>query len=399
MSSAAQDLPASGLSRAARRLLWAGVTVAMAGSLTGVFVSLFLFVSGGRLGAMAAYSLGMYVGIGATSVVLSGQRGRVGPGGLFRSGVLLTAVQYAALLALGDRADRFVLPLGLLAGIAGGIYWFAMNTYLYDLVGARERLLYYGSNQALTAAAGVALPLVGGLIISHLGAGGYDVVFAASGAGYLVALVIGRGLPPGHPVGGQPLGEAIRLLRERPRFARLWLAIGLRGMRDVSTGFVLVALAYLVTRSAGGLALSTSGAALAGALGGLVLRRAHGRRERWAMWLGAVAIAVFSVLLVPFGPSLGLFTAFLAATAFATPLYRIPVSARVLAIMDEDPAAVRTRGIYVLGQELAVNAGRLLAIGAVLALVRILPLWPALTVITAAIALCQVGAVALADVT
>ena len=184
MSSAAQDLPASGLSRAARRLLWAGVTVAMAGSLTGVFVSLFLFVSGGRLGAMAAYSLGMYVGIGATSVVLSGQRGRVGPGGLFRSGVLLTAVQYAALLALGDRADRFVLPLGLLAGIAGGIYWFAMNTYLYDLVGARERLLYYGSNQALTAAAGVALPLVGGLIISHLGAGGYDVVFAASPRGW-----------------------------------------------------------------------------------------------------------------------------------------------------------------------------------------------------------------------
>lgn len=390
-------VPAERLSGPAGRLLWAGLTVAMAGSLTGVFVSLFLYISGGRILAMALYNLGVYVGIAVMSVWAAGQRHGVGPRRLLAVGVALTAAQYVVLLALGAYADRVVLPLGLLAGVAGGVYWFAMNTLRYDLVGPRERFLYYGTSQALTAAAGVALPLVGGLVISRLRHGlGYHVVFAAALVAYLTALVVVRGLPEGHAVGGLPVGDALRLARERPRFRRLALALGIEGLRDVTGGFVLVALTYLATRSAGGLALYTAAAALAGALGALLLRRVRDERARAAMWLGASVSAAASLVMVPWGPALGLFTAFQVVTAFSAPLYRIPIATRLLAVMDEDPAAARTRGSYVLGQEIAIAGGRLVAVGAMLALVALLPLWTALALGTAAVALAQVGAVALA---
>lgn len=392
------DLPVQSLSPPARHLLAAVLTVAMAASLTGVFVSLFLYVSSGRVTTMALYALGMYAGIGLTSVWAGGLPHRIPPRSLFSAGVGLTAGLYALLLVLGPAAAGLVLPLGLLSGVAGGVYWFSVNTLMYDLLPPRERMLYYATSQALTAVGGVVLPLVAGLVIARLAGGlGYETVFAAALALYLVALLLSRRLPRGAAVGGLPVALALRLVRDRPRYRRQWLAVGLRGTRDVTGGFVLVALIYLQTGSAGGLAVYTAAAALAGALGALLLRRLPPRRERPTMWLGAVACLAAASLLLRADYGAGGLIVFQVATAFFTPLYQVPIATRVLRAMDEDADASRTRASYVLSRELAVNAGRLLAIGGVLLLIGRLGLAQALVLSTVAAAVIQVGAVWLSD--
>ncbi len=391
-------LPVQSLSPPARNLLAAVLTVAMAASLTGVFVSLFLYVSSGRVTAMALYTLGMYVGIGLTSVWAGGLKRRVAPRALFSAGVGLTAALYALLLVLGPATAGLVLPLGLLAGVAGGVYWFSVNTLVYDLLPPRERMLYYGTNQALTAVGGVVLPLVAGVVIDRLPHGlGYEVVFAAAFGLYLLAFALSRRLPEGEGVGGLPVSLALRLVRERPRYRRQWLALGLRGARDVTGGFVLVALIYLQTRSASGLAAYTAAAALAGALGALVLRRLPPRRERPTMWLGAAACLSAAALLLAERQGLWVLVVFQLTTAFFTPLYQIPIATHVLRAMDEDPDAPRTRASYVLSRELAVNGGRIAAIGGVLLLIARMGLGQALVASTIAAAAIQMGAVWLSD--
>lgn len=393
------DLPRQSLSAPSRRLLWAVLTVAMAASLTGVFVSLFLYVSSGRVTTMALYSLGMFVGIALTSVWAGGLRHAVAPRPLFSAGVALTAGLYFLLLVLGPAAARYVLPLGLWAGVAGGVYWFSVNTLMYDLVPARERIVYFGTNQALSAAAGVALPLLAGWLIARLRHGlGYEAVFGAAMVLYLAAFALSRRLPRGAAVGGLGVAAALRLVRDRPRYRRQWLALALRGMRDVTGGFVLVALIYLQTRSAAGVAVYTAAAALAGALGALLVRRLPARRERPAMWFGAVACVCAAGALVWQGDRTWHLAVFQVATSLCTPLYQIPLATRVLGAMDEDADASRTRASYVLGRELAVNGGRVLAIVAVLALMARIALGRALVLATVGAAIAQIAAVWLSDV-
>lgn len=373
-----------------RRLLAAVIVVAAASSLAGVFTSLYLYVTGSGISSLALFNLGLYVGIAGTSIWAAGQSRGLRPHVLFVLGVALTAAFYALIAILGARSGNLGLPLGLVSGLAQGVYWFSVNTLVYDLVTPRQRSHYYGTNLALSAVAGVLMPPLAGFLITALRHGtGYLVVFVAAAALYGLAAWIAGGLPPGHPVGGLRLRDTFTLARAHPRWRTVEWATALRGSRDVAGGFVTVALVYEITRSPSTLGLYTAVAAAAGVLAALMTRRLTPERTYVpAIWAGAGGVVASALLLAIMAglPShlrlaiTALLFAYGIASAAAVPFFQVPYSSTVLEVMDEDPHAEARRGSYILSREFAVNGGRIATIGAIFLLLSRLPLTTVLVV-------------------
>lgn len=382
-----------------RRLLTAVVVVAAASSLAGVFTSLFLYVTGSGIVSLALFNIGLYVGIAVTSIWAAGQTLGLRPHTLFVLGIALTAVFYALIAVLGADAGSLSLPLGLVYGVGQGVYWFSVNTLVYDLVTARQRPHYYGTNLALSAVAGVLMPPVAGFLIAALHHGtGYAVVFVVAAVLYGVAAWIASRLPPGTPVGGLRLRDTFALHRLHPRWSVVELATALRGSRDVAGGFVTVALVYEITRSPSTLGLYTAVAAAAGVAAALATRRLTPRNSYGpAIWAGAGGLFAASILLALTSEgalhsfdfvTIGLFV-YGILSALSQPFFQVPYSSVILEVMDEDPRAEAARGSYILSREFAVNGGRLVTIGLVLALLRFVPLTEALIVTLAGAAAVQ----------
>lgn len=373
-----------------RRLLTAVIVVAGASSLAGVFTSLYLYVTGSGITSLALFNLGLYIGIAATSVWAAGQSYGLRPHVFFVLGVTLTAVFYALIAALGPRAGSLSLPLGLVSGVAQGVYWFSVNTLVYDLVTPRQRSHYYGTNLALSAVSGVLMPPVAGFLITALRHGlGYVVVFLVAAALYALAAWVASRLPPGHPVGGLRLRDTLTLSGTHPRWRTVEWATALRGSRDATGSFVTVALVYEITRSPSTLGLYTAAAAAAGVLAALLTRRLTPERSYVpAIWAGAAGLTGSALLLAVMAglppAATTVITALLFAygvlSAVAVPFFQVPYSSVVLEVMDEDPRAEASRGSYILSREFAVNGGRIATIAVVFLLLAHLPLITVLVV-------------------
>ncbi|MBI1321499.1 MAG: MFS transporter [Candidatus Hydrogenedens sp.] len=111
---------------------------------------------------------------------------------VFRAGLLLHAVYYACFLVLQDRAPDYAIPLGLLLGIAAGIFWAGNNTFSFDVASHGDRDYYFGWLTATTNAARLAAPLLAPVIIG-LAPGkllGYLLLFGLALVVYLAAFAL-----------------------------------------------------------------------------------------------------------------------------------------------------------------------------------------------------------------
>jgi len=154
------------LGRPSRDLLAAGSLVNVGLAVSSIFVSLFFYISSGSITNMALFAFGRYGGLMAMSAVVAAAFPGTTPRRLFRVGVGLTALFYLSLIVLGKAATPLALPLGLFNGAASGVYWFGVNTLIYDVVEGEERGRYYGLNFAFLNITNVAGPLGAGLLIA-----------------------------------------------------------------------------------------------------------------------------------------------------------------------------------------------------------------------------------------
>jgi YQGE family putative transporter len=361
--------PPGRLGKASRDLLGAGSLVNVGLALSSIFVSLFFYVSSGSITDMALFAFGSYGGLMAMSVVVAAAFPDTSPRRLFRVGVGLTALFYLSLILLGKGATPLAFPLGLFSGSASGVYWFGVNTLIYDVVDTGERGQYYGANFALLHVANVVGPFGAGVLIATIGGvAGYFAVFAASTVAFATAFVVSRRLADTAGVGGVPIREALRLPFVSPEWGRMWTVVALRGFKQSAGSLGLIILVALTTKSStvqGEFAAATALAAVGTSiLAGKVSPDHRGR----VMWAGAGAFVLSTGLLLHSG--LTAILTYGVVTGLVYPAVMVPVSSVVLEAMDIDPNAAERRGGYVLSREIAVNVGRLLAIGLLLTLLH-----------------------------
>lgn len=352
-----------------KRLLASGGLVNAGFAASSVFVSLFFYVTSGSVVKMALYSLGTYTGLTFGFLAMARWFPETSPRRLFRAGLGLNAIFYLVLIVLGRQASGLSLGLGLVGGVAAGTYWLGANTLTYDVLSPERRGHYFGFNFAITSVLNFVMPLSAGVVIGRLGGRtGFVAVFAIALAAFVLAWWAARGLSTTPGIGGVPLRRALAVPPLRSDWGRMWLALGMRGVKQAAGGLGVIVLIAIATHSSTAQGEFAAAASLAGVGTSVLAGRLRPESRALGMWVGAAGFAATTVLLF-FRVDFAMLMTYGVLSGFVYPGLMVPLAASVLDVIDADPAAAQLRGAYMLSQEVAINAGR---IAAVLLLVALL---------------------------
>ncbi|MBX5465905.1 MAG: MFS transporter [Firmicutes bacterium] len=335
-----------------------------ANAVASVFLNLFVFVVSGQLGGLVAFDAAYFFSLTFVFYAAAAWFRNRPPLAPYRGGLVLTIAFYAVILGLNRGASHYVALLGLLYGVAQGVYWFGVNLMSFDTVPRDHRIAFYGYSGAIQSVTRVVGPGLGGLLTGLLpGLGGYLVVFGLGMVLYAGALAASLRVPLGPPMRTGGAAESLRLYRTRPDWRLAFHTIAVRGTREGIAGIAGVYLVYLATGAGWAVGAYAALTALAQMVSSLAVTRWTTVERRAASILaGSVGMTVGASLLLV-GASWPWVFAYGAVSALAMPFYTIPNAAVPLDVMDRDPAIADHRVSYTLSREVALNVGRLASIG------------------------------------
>ena len=213
-------------------------------------------------------------------------------------GLLFTASYYLCILLLQEKTSAFLVPLGLLNGIGQGLYYFSFNLLVGAHVEENEQGRFFSWQQSFNYAAGVGLPVLSGLLISHFASLlGYVILFALSLALFALAALLSRYLR-----GMQILQKmhVIGVLTERGN--RYWQTDAYyhfsNGMREAIFNQIFTLFAYTIVTSEKVIGQYQSLMAVVGIFSStLIASRFHRHNQRSFHLLAAILYALIMFIL------------------------------------------------------------------------------------------------------
>ncbi|WP_254450166.1 MFS transporter [Cohnella herbarum] len=290
-----------------------------------------------------------------------------------RLGIGLSAAFYALVLMLGESAIGYIWLLGIVQGMATGLFWLAHNVVYFEVTDADNRDRYNGSAGVIGSLVGMIVPWCSGYLISIMGGeNGYRAIFMISFGIFVAGIGVSFFLRNRTPEGQYEWKWPYRLLSDRHTAWRPVLgALTAQGMRESVFGVIVGVLVYVQTGSEmklGNFALVTSAV-------GFVSFYAAGRwlKPAWrnrGMGVGVIAMIAF---IFPFflGVSFTTLMVFGVGAALFFPLYMLPMTSAVFDLIGQDDDSVKRRVEYVVVRELALNIGRIVGMAIFMATISI----------------------------
>ncbi len=208
---------------------------------------------------------------------------------------LVAAIFYFLLFYLGERSLAYILPLGIISGFSGGIYWSAFNLNQYILTHSGRRVDYFGWSGALVNFASALGPVVGGWLISFVASlalsvkTGYITLFLLACCIMIIALIV-IGKLPSHEIPRFSYKHLLEHKRSRRwKLVLTWQSIF--GLYDVALVTVTGILLYIVVGKESMLGFLLTVAALISTAGSLISIRILKKFSR-AFWIGAGGTAL-----------------------------------------------------------------------------------------------------------
>ncbi len=357
------------LSKEARGVLAINTGLALSYSVSSVFVNMYLYRWLDTLAEITVFNLFQFALIPISFVLAAWLTRHRGYRFSIVLGLVLFAVFYALLIALGEQSARWLWLLGALNGFANGIFWFPFNIVLARAAEGSDRGQFFGLWGALGSVAGAFGPIAATIAIdiSPRPEIGYMTIFAV--VGLILALMAGLALGI---QGGSSRARVKVAPYMRGRGDRPWsFALGANlawGFRDGANWSVM---SLLVLEAAGSdskagiltVAFDVFGG-VANYLAGRLMKPA--RLSRFWFW-GSIAGIISSLILVlapsPMGAA-GSGLLWRCAEAFALLPFN-SVFFGILARRMDDPAEMAGRNI---AAEITLNLGRALGSAAFLGL-------------------------------
>lgn len=362
------------LSQGSRWLLMAYAGSTTGNAIASTFVNLFVFVVSGQLSDLALFNGAYFFALTFVFYLVAYVLRRRTPLVAYQWGLGLTAVFYGSLLLLLYQAQHYILWLGMLYGVAQGVFWFGANLMTYDTVPSGQRIRFYGLSSAVGSVASIAGPVAGGALVSLIpDLRGYLLVFGIALGVYGLTYVISFSVPPGPPLGEMPLSVSFRLSSINRDWRTAFQTLIVRGTREGIMGLAGIFLVYMATHKAWVVGVYGGISALARMTGALWVARMvlPGQRVR-ALWIGTAGMVTAAALLL-IGQSWPLVFLYGLVVALSLPWFTVPNEAIPLDIMDRDPGVASRRVAYMLSREIGLNIGRLVSIGLLILMYQVYP--------------------------
>jgi YQGE family putative transporter len=285
------------------------------------------------------------------------KRGRCGT--CLRIGIGVSAVLYGIVLLLGKGAVHYVWLLGIVQGLAVGMFWLGFNVVYFEATNARNR--FNGLAGVTGSLVGMAAPWGSGYLISHsAGESGYRIMFMVSLGIFVAGVFVSFLLHNRKPEGSYEWGLPARVWRipRTPWRPVIWALIA-QGFRETVFGVMIGLLVYIQTGSEmklGNYSLITQIVAFATFF--VVGKWLKPRWRRTGMLIGTVAMTLV-ILPFFFGLNYTTLLIFGIGTSLFIPFFTIPMTSSVFDLIGTNEESVRQRAEYVVLRELALNAGRI----------------------------------------
>ncbi|GAA4837329.1 MFS transporter [Paenibacillus vulneris] len=349
------------LTAQSRLLLIVQGLVAAANALSGTFVNVYLWKARQDFALIGWFTLINHVAMALTFWLAGKWVKEHNKMNCLRAGVAVSALFYTLVLWFGTNAVHFYLLLGVILGMASGLFWLAFNVVYFEVTNPGNRDRFNGWAGLLGSGAGMIAPWISGFLIIHLKqTNGYRVIFTLSLVIFVIGVIFSFFLKKRKSQGHYEWFLTLRCLSQKET---LWRTVSLglvaQGAREGVFGFMIGLLVYVHTGNEmklGNFALITSAVSLVSFM--ITGRLLKPKYRKKAMLIGAVMIVLvilpffwkvnFLTLLI-FGAGVGLFF----------PMYSIPMTSSVFDLIGKHEDSVKHREEYIVMRELALNAGRI----------------------------------------
>lgn len=166
------------LSAHAKNVLMNHAIFQFGGSLSVIFVNLYLWRLTNDIWINAMYNLVALLAQAATTFLIGRMSKKKGRTKVYQYGIFMTALFYLLLVVVQESMVDFFLLFALLRGVAQGFYWVAYFTIIHEVSSNQNRHRYLGLNQMMMSTANLVGPALAGVIIGFFDSLlGYVIVF------------------------------------------------------------------------------------------------------------------------------------------------------------------------------------------------------------------------------
>lgn len=348
------------LQRSAWTVLLLNTLYNVADALCSVFVGVYFYINTLDFGIVCQHYLVLYL---VTPVVFliagwySQARDRVH---VFRLGLVLHAVYYGTLLYLKEDSANYAPHLGVLLGIAWGVFWAGNHVFGFDVVRPEQRDYYFGTLSAVTGAARLLAPLLSGAIIYFAPEAvlGYQVIFFVAVAAYLAAILISVTIPADSTRRPYRLWRALLPGRDQRDWQWIMLAAATLSGTFHIMYFLLGLLMYMETGNEMAVGGFSAFQALAGITTAYLVGRMITPSTRHLSMLAGVIVLLGAGTLTVF--HLSIYTLFLFGLlqSIAMPMFSIAHSSIKFDVIDKVADYPHERIEYICAWEVPLAIGR-----------------------------------------
>lgn len=333
-------------------------------ALSGTFVPVYLWKSSGSYLIIGWFTFAQYL-LGGFTFWLAGkwvkEHNKMYS---LRAGIALSGIFYCVVLFLGDSAKNWAIPLGILSGIAMGLFWLAFNVVYFEVTEPDTRDRYNGWAGLLGSAAGILAPWISGLIITFMqGEKGYRVIFMISLVIFAIGVVLSFWLKKRHGEGTYEWTLGFKQLTEKGNpWRRLVPALAAQGVREGVFGFLVGLTVYVATRAESKLGLYSLITSLVALISfGIAGKLMSKLRLTWSMLTGVVMI---TLVILPLFWQVSYMTLLLfgIGASLFIPLYMIPMTTKVFDVIGRSEESAVHREEFIVLREMGLTLGRLLGL-------------------------------------
>lgn len=310
----------------------------LAYALASIFVTVFFFANS-DIATTAFYRAITFLSMTFFLAISGWTLRKISSGLQMKISLVAGGLYYLLLFLLGPRSVHFIVPLGILDGLSGGLYWAAFNLNQYILTHAGRRVAYFGWGLAIVNLAQALGPTIGGFVIAFIGetelgvmAGYVSLFLLVSVIMFAVAFVIGK--LPSHEMPQFRYSHLLHHQRSHSWKLVLWQQATL-GFYDMVLSTVTGILLYLIIRKEAQLGLTLTVASTLAMVSSIIVTRVL-TKYPLSYWVGAlgstVAIATFGISQTVTG-----MWAFIVISGLTTPFLLTKLSTTFFEELDRTP--------------------------------------------------------------
>ncbi|MFA9455804.1 MFS transporter [Halalkalibacter sp. AB-rgal2] len=345
-------------------LLIIGGLYALSVALSNTFVNVYLWKQSGEFIDLALYNLGSVVMQPIAFIFAGKVAKKIDRVIVLRAGVITLAVFFTTVLLLGDRANSYLILLGVLLGMGFGFYWLAFNVLTFEITEPETRDFFNGFLGLLTSFAGMIGPIMSGIIITKMNKfTGYTVIFTISLILFVIAVLMSFMLKRRSAEGRFFFKRILAERKKNHNWKQILHAHFFQGLREGTFMFVIVVWVYIATGSE--LAIGTYGLVASGVqfLAYYVVTRVikSTRRKRF-IFIGGT-ILYLAIFIIVFGDLT--FTKLITygvIISMAYPLLLVPYVSLTYDVIGKGWKAAEMRVEYIVVRELFLNTGRIVSV-------------------------------------